>query len=265
MIKHGDLFRLWQGVYSTSEPTLASKLAGLDALFGAPVIPCLDSAAQMWNFDVQQRNTVHIIDPLDRHRNDRRGLVVHQQPDAPLTKLGDRVITAPAWTAVEVARTLTRPRALATLDAALHSETCTAAGLADAADLQGGRRGIRMIRTLLPLADAGAESPMESEARLVMLDGGLPMPQLQFPVLDRWGMPKYFLDFAWPHAKVGAEYDSDMFHSGARAVRRDKSRISWLQDQGWLIVYITADDVRHWPRQLIARLNAHLTARSLTA
>jgi len=122
-----------------------------------------------------------------------------------------------------------------------------------------------MIRTLLPLADGGAASPMESEARLVMLDGGLPTPQLQFPVLDSWGMPKFFLDFAWPQAKVGAEYDSDEFHSGGRAVRRDKSRISWLQDHGWLIVYITADDVRRWPRQLIGRLNAHVIARSLTA
>ena len=36
------------------------------------------------------------------------------------------------------------------------------------------RRGIVAVRELIPLARPQAESPMESEARLVMLDGGLP-------------------------------------------------------------------------------------------
>ena len=35
---------------------------------------------------------------------------------------------------------------------------------------------------MLPFADARAESAMESEARLVMIDHGLPLPELQYTI-----------------------------------------------------------------------------------
>src|SRR6185312_907501 len=96
----------------------------------------------------------------------------------------ERLATSPAWTAVEVARSLRRPRALATLDAALRSGTCQRVGLRRAAAQQAGRRGIVAVRDLIPLADGMAESAMESEARLAMLDGGLPRPVLQYEIID---------------------------------------------------------------------------------
>ena len=55
------------------------------------------------------------------------GLVVHRRDGAPLTSLAERPATTAAWTAIEVARTLPRRRALATLDAALRSRTCVRA------------------------------------------------------------------------------------------------------------------------------------------
>ncbi len=66
-----------------------------------------------------------------------------------------------------------------------------------AAIQQAGRRGIVAVRELLPLADERAESPMESEARLAMIDGGLPIPELQFEVVDGNNDLRR-LDFAWP-------------------------------------------------------------------
>src|SRR6478736_5387570 len=109
--------------------------------------------------------------------------------------------TAPAWTAIEVARGLPRPRALATLDAALRSETCDRRDLLLAAKAQAARRGIVAVRDLVPLARPDAESPMESEARLVMHDGGLPEPALQYTIVDRDGRC-WRVDFAWPYQRV---------------------------------------------------------------
>ena len=77
-------------------------------------------------------------------------------------------------------RGLPRPRALATLDAALRSDTCDRRDLLLAAKAAGRPRGIVDVRDLVPLARPEAESPMESEARLVMHDGGLPEPVLQY-------------------------------------------------------------------------------------
>ena len=264
MVEIGTVHRVWHGIYSTQPPVLKTKLAGLDAAFGVDVVACIDTAAALWSFDVKESPTVHILDPLTRDRNNRKGLVVHQRLGAPMTKHHGRWLTEPNWTAIEFARTLPRPRALAALDAALRSRHCSPDGLAAAAEKQAGRRGIVQVRKLLELSCGEAASPMESESRLIMLDGGLPAPQLQFPVLDERGMAKYFLDFAWPGAKVGAEYDSDAFHGGPLDVRRDKARISWLQDHGWLIIYITADDIRR-PRELVARIRKHLIARSSAA
>ncbi len=39
--------------------------------------------------------------------------------------------------------------------------------------------------------------PMESEARLVFIDGGLPLPELQFEIVDCRGRLGR-VDFAWP-------------------------------------------------------------------
>lgn len=86
---------------------------------------------------------------------------------------GPRLGAAPRHPLTQLPRT---PRALATLDAALRSGRCSRAEMWRAAVEQVGRRGIVAVRELLPLADERAESPMESEARLAMIDGGLPIP-----------------------------------------------------------------------------------------
>ena len=146
---------------------------------------------------------------------------------------------------------------MATLDAAIRSGHCDRSTLAHAAAAQAGRRGIVAVRGLIPLADAAAESPMESEARLVMIDGGLPAPTLQHEIIDSRGRLRR-LDFAWPDAMVAAEYDSDMFHTGSEALRRDREKLAAVQDVGWTVVPIVADDVRRRPQLLVQRIDGHL-------
>lgn len=189
------------------------------------------------------------------------GLMVHQRLGAPLQRVRGRLTTTPAWTATELARLRSRPRALAVLDAAVHSGACTAADLGASVCEQKGRRGIVAVRDLLAHVDGRAESVMESEARLVMIDGGLPAPVLQFEVVDRQGQ-LWRIDFAWPAAKLAAEYDSIEWHSSREGMLRDKMRIARLQECGWTIIPITVDDVRRDPIGLVARIRHHLyTAR----
>ncbi|MBJ8343616.1 endonuclease domain-containing protein [Antrihabitans sp. YC2-6] len=262
LVRRGEIVALWHGVYTDRLPTINVKLAGLTKVYGQEVTACRSSAAAIYGFDTEGVVDVHILDPGARHVHGHKGLVVHQQLDAPIQRVGAQLVTAPAWTAVEVARTLPRPRALATLDAALATKLCTVDDLTAAADAQSGRRGMAHVRPLIRVADGRAGSPMESETRLVILDADLPKPDLQLPIVDNWGIERFYLDFAWEAAKLGAEYDSDDFHTGPRAVRRDKVRIAWLQEHGWLIVPITVDDVRRWPSQLVRRLSKHLEERT---
>ena len=168
-----------------------------------------------------------------------------------------RPATAPAWTAIEVARGLRRPRVLATLDAALRSGTCSRDELHRVIERQSGRRGVVTVRELLSLASPLAESPMESEARLVMLDGGLAPPVLQYEVVDRSGRT-WRLDFAWPESRVAAEYDGVEWHSGPEAFLRDRRRTAALLDLSWVVVPIIAGDVRYRPDELVGRIERRL-------
>lgn len=257
-VRKGRLIRVWHGVYSTAEPDLMIRLWALDLVIGGHAVACLHTAATLYGFDVQDNPALHVLDPGNALRS-TTGLVVHRREGAPLQLVSSRKATAPAWTAVEVARQLPRPRALATLDAALHSRRCTPAELADALDLQRGRRGIAGVRTLLALADGKAESAMESEARLAMIDHGLPRPELQHQILGRDG-ERWRVDFAWPDAQVAAEYESVQFHSGPAEMLRDRKRIAGIQETGWIVIPIVAADVRKTPARMCERIRRHLEA-----
>lgn len=249
--------RIWRGVYSLGAVDTSRRLKGLDLACGEVVGICMTTAARAYGFDIQDTGDLHVLNPTGHQLRPTEGLVVHRRDGAPLVTVSGRPATEPAWTAVEVACTLRRPRALATLDAALRSARCDLAELTHAVEAQRGRRGIVKVCQLLPLANGRAESPMESETRLVMIDGGLPSPVLQYEVVDARGRLRR-LDFAWPAHRVAAEYDSGEWHVGMEALRRDREKLAALQDLGWIVVPIVADDVRRRPSGLVNRIRAHL-------
>ncbi|MGW0162680.1 hypothetical protein ACWDUN_25505 [Mycobacterium sp. NPDC003323] len=260
-LAYGSVERLWHGIYSRAEPDRRLLLRGLDLACGTSVPICLGTAAAEFGFDTEDPPDLHVLSPDGSRLRSADGLVVHRRDGAPLIEIRGRPATAPAWTAVEVSRALRGGRALATLDAALRSGHCIRDELVCAARAQAGRRGIVEVRRLIPLANPLAESPMESEARLVMLDGGLPEPQLQYEIRDGNGDLRRF-DFAWPQAKVAAEYEGVDWHSGADEMRRDRRKLAAVQDVGWVSVPILLEDVRYRPAGLVARLDQHLRRRA---
>jgi hypothetical protein len=232
------------------------RLAALDLMMGQSLVACMSTAADLYGFDTERDSRLHVLDPGIRMRP-TAGVMVHQRTGALLRRVQGRLATAPGWTAVEVARTLRRPRALATLDAALHAGACTVADLDAAVREQKGRRGIIRVRELLAYADGRAESPMESEARLVFIDGGLPAPELQYEIVDRCG-DLWRVDFAWLDAMVVAEYESMEWHASPEALRHDRTKTGRLQECDWTVVPIVVDDVRQHPRDLVRRMFHHL-------
>ena len=256
-VKTGSLHRVWHGVYALGEPDLATRLAGLELMTGKRIVGCMQTAAELYGFGTTRTDRVHILDPGVRMRPSPK-LMVHQRLGAPLRPFDGHLLTGPAWTAIEVARTQRRPRALATLDAALRSGWCDAADLASAVNEQRTRRGIVMVRELLCYADSRAESAMESEARLVMIDARLPMPELQYEITDRYGKT-WRVDFAWPDHNLVAEYESVEWHAGPEEMLRDRRRLARLQECGWTVVPIVAADVHRDRVAFIDRLEFHMS------
>ncbi|OOK72196.1 hypothetical protein BZL30_5691 [Mycobacterium kansasii] len=146
-VKNGGLVRVWYGVYSAQTPDLLGRLAALDISMGQQAVACLGTAAALYGFDTENTTAIHVLDPGVRMRP-TVGLMVHQRTGARLQRVSGRLATAPAWTAVEVARQLCRPRALAALDAALRSMRCNRSEIESAVTEQRGRRGIVAVREL---------------------------------------------------------------------------------------------------------------------
>jgi len=260
-LRTGAIVRVWRGVYALSPPDLQTRLAGLDLIAGERMVACMGTAAALYGFDTEGDSSIHVLDPGVRMRP-TAGLMIHQRVGAPLRRIRGRLATAPAWTAVEVARTLRRPRTLAVLDAALHCGACSREEMNAAIDEQKGRRGIVHVRDLIDHADGRAESPMESEARLVFIDGGLPLPELQYEIVDRCG-DLWRVDFAWPDAMLVAEYESVEWHANPIAFKHDKMKTARLQECGFAVMPIVVDDVRRHPHDLVARIFTHLDRAQL--
>ena len=255
-VRAGRFVRVRRGVYAMRSPGVPVQLAALDLASGTHIVACMHTAAEIYGFDTEPDDRLHILDPGIRMRP-VADVMVHQRIGAPLRKVEGRLATAPAWTAVEIARTVRRPRALAVLDAALHSGACTRHELLAAVGEQRGRRGIVNVRELVKLADGRAESPMESEARLVFIDGGLPVPELQLEIVDLYGRV-WRVDFAWPDYKLIVEYDSVEWHANPDGWKHDRMKTARLQECGWTTNAIVVDDVRKYPYELVARISGHL-------
>lgn len=256
----GRLVRLWRGVYCLpgTESDVVTLLAGLEASTGTTVVACLETAAAVMGFAVDRSADVHVL--AGRHGlGSRPGLQVHQRLGAPLARCRGRLVTAPAHTAIELAAQQRRPRAMATLDAVMREQHRTTDQLLAALGVQRGRRGTVKLFELVSLADAAAASPMESETRLALHDGGVAPPVLQHWVRDRAGRPVYRLDLAWPRCRVALEYDGFTHHSSPEDQRNDTERRAWLLDDGWTVMSATVTDVRLRPAQLVRRV-AHQLA-----
>jgi hypothetical protein len=262
-VRRGRLVRIRRGVYTAGLPDVARQLAALDATSGARIVACMNTAAQVYGFDIEPDERLHVLDPGTRIRPSAN-VMVHQRIGAPLKVVSGRLFTAPAWTAIEIARALRRPRALAVLDAALHAGACTVADLEAATIEQKGRRGIVTVRGLLAVVDGRAESPMESEARLVFIDGGLAPLVLQHEIVDRCG-DLWRVDFAWPEARVAAEYDSMEWHANPTAWKRDHIKSSRLHECGWDLVRFVVDDVRRYPADLVDRIGGRIESARLAS
>ena len=96
----------------------------------------------------------------------------------------------------------------------------------------------------------------------MFIDGGLPLPELQYEIVDYYGR-LWRTDFAWPDAKVVAEYESMQWHANREALKHARMKTASLQECGWMTVPLVVDDVRRHPAERVARISEHLERRAL--
>jgi hypothetical protein len=253
--------RISRGMYASTTGQRPSTLEALFARLPSGTVLGYETAAASYGFGRRAGadEPVHVIVPSSAARPRIRGVVCHEAA-LPVTKLVmiDGIPYAPpARCAVDLARHATRPGAIALLDAALRSATCTSADLAAEVIRHDGLRGVRQARELVRIADPRPECAQESHLRLVIIDAGLPVPEPQVWVLDGTGRRAYRIDLAYRERKVGLEYDGRS-HLTIERLAADRSRMNWLSARGWAMRHFTAHDLYGSPAVIVADVRAAL-------
>ncbi|MCV7050591.1 hypothetical protein H7H82_08280 [Mycobacterium heidelbergense] len=188
-----------------------------------------------------------------------RGLVVRDEAlgDDEITRVAGLPVTTLARTAYDLGRRLPRGQAVARLDALMRATPFSTEDVLLLTKRYPGARGLRRLRTALPLVDGGAASPKETWLRLLLIDAGLPTPETQIPVNENWRSVGV-LDMGWEQFKVAAEYDGDQHRTDRRRYVKDQWRRRKLTELGWIVVRVIAEDN---PDEVVARVRSALRAR----
>lgn len=199
---------------------------------------------------------VDLVVPSSTSPRSHPRLRVHRLRTEPadLERFAGFPVTTPARTGFDLARGEDVFEAVAAVDALLNR------GLTSVEQISGylwrclpGRS--RAARALA-LSSPGAESPMETRTRLLVVLAGLPTPRTQYRVYDGDGFVAR-LDLAYPGRRIGIEYDGDQ-HRERAAFRYDAVRANRLRLAGWCVLRFTVDDVLRHPDRVVRQVAALL-------
>jgi hypothetical protein len=191
----------------------------------------------------------------------RRGLAVHVRDLRPedVVEIGGLRVTAGPQTYLDLAARLAPAELVATGDALLRSGHLDAAALGRRLARAGRVRGVVRARRCAPLLSPGAMSWPESLLRYWLTTSDLPAPEVQVPVLDRWGRVVAHADLGYRRHRIAIEYEGRQ-HAGAAQFGRDVERYSLMAADGWLVLRFAG---RHLtgPAVVVERTRRALTSR----
>lgn len=206
-------------------------------------------------------------------------------PEGHMTVVGGLPVTTVSRTAVDIAVSMALQDSLPVVDAALRrltrvavrvDSTGAAQGLGER-DLVRDPRVVAAVRLVLvrildetgrrqrraravraiEAANPAAENGFESVSRARLLLGGVPTPEVGYPVRGDDGRT-YWADLAWPELRVLGEADGRGKYTGPQVLYAEKRRQEALERAGWIVVRWTWDELFRTPEVVVARVLAAL-------
>jgi hypothetical protein len=213
------------------------------------------SAAAYYGWEMKSPQTIPTL-TVRRNRNvneeRRRGLKVAWADYRP-QDIVDRLVTAPARTVIDCAKTMPFDEALAIADSAIRHRDVTRSELLDEAERvkgKGRRNCLRVARE----ANGEAANPFESVLRAIALDvkGLDPAPQVVLTLGSFRGRP----DLVDVKLRIVIEAESFEFHGKRKALERDCARYNALVIHGWRVVRFSWERVMFRPAYVATCLSA---------
>jgi very-short-patch-repair endonuclease len=263
-----DLAHPFRGVYADArEPLDVSGMCRvLQARLPSYAFFSGTTAAQIQRVPLppalEHSRTVHVAVPSPRTAPTGKGIRGHsvQVSAGDVRTWSGLRVSSPQRTWCAIASLLTVPQLVAAGDYLIHWESPLAsrADLVEAVERHGSRSGCAELRESLALLDDHAESPKESELRVIVVRAGLTGIAVNLPITTSDGY-RYRADLAFPRKKTIIEYQS-RFHESPLNFRADMTRISRLEADGWVIIQVNNDDLAN-PDELVRRVLRVLAGR----
>lgn len=252
-----------QGWSFSDNPTLLWRAAQLPlseevVLSHATAAAILELPLPVWLAD---QRLIHVTAPRTVNRPRRRDIQTHYavlHRDECVEKDGFRV-TSPARTYTDVAYRLKVPELVAFGDAMMRKYGISQQELLSTILRRKRYPGRLKARQCVELLDPRAESPKESELRIMLQSANFPTPSINPDILDRRGQFLARGDIAYEDYRVLVEYDGE-YHAEMGQRAHDAARRARLREHGWIVVEIVGEDMKH-PGRVIARVRNALTER----
>jgi predicted transcriptional regulator of viral defense system len=269
LVAAGSLVRLRRGVYATKaadelakcDPTFryVVQVAAARAATGRDSVASHESAALMHGIALLRKpraGRIVLSRPLGawKERTRTTGIVlrVADLPDAEVTTHQGVRVTTVARTIADLARTRPFMGAVVSADNALHQQKTTKAEISQVLAAYPRWPGAAKARRAIEFADGRAESVLESCARVVFAEEGLPAPDLQVHV----GGLRYVgrVDFFWPEFGTIAEADGALKYRKGDEAAQQLERDQLLRCARFRVVHFGWQHVFYERQELVSRI-----------
>ncbi len=266
----GVLSQPWRGVviHAADALKLTTRAQAALLVVGQPATLSGATSLALHGISAADDTRIHVTVPHSRRIKSKPGLTVHQADFRP-----SDVVELDGLTTFSLDLALAdflcrgdKRTALAALDEAMRGlapdhvrvlRENVRDRIADRRD----QRGIHRALLLLDMATGKAESPPESILRLIVVEAGFPMPEVQYEITTIEGRKLYVLDMAWPSLRIALEYDGFASHEKRRD--HDAERDARMAGRGWVTIRASAADLRD-PRRLLAELAGAFERRAVS-
>jgi hypothetical protein len=279
LVRAGELKRYRQGVYVRASYLAAAESAPatLHALRAASVMVSQttrraaashQSAALIHGLDLLRApapDTVSLTcGPGGYRGRSPSGVLFHsaQLPRNHVMRRHGVWVTTATRTVVDLARSLPFMEGVVVADSALRLGKTNDFGLADMLRACSRWPGIERARGAVKFSDELAESVLESCARVIFAEAGLPPPVLQAVIAGKDGEFVGRVDFYWPEYQTIAEADGMAKYNDPGRARLEVKRDIRLREAGNKVIHFTWGELFNQPERVITRIRTAFAART---
>lgn len=271
-VRQGSVTTVARGVYAISDlvASLSGDPAHLHALAvsavarrsGPGLVASHHSAALMHGLDMFEPGSTDSVVTLTRSPRGDSGrsaraqarVMVAELPSEHVAAFRGVPVTSVARTVVDLARTLPFRDGVVVADSALHARKATKAELEAVIARCGRWPGLKRAASVATFGHDCSESVLESVARVLFHERGLPPPALQVNISGRRYIGR--VDFLWFEHRTIVEVDGALKYADPKRAIDQLRRDELLREAGFEVVHFTWAQIVYEPDQVVARIRA---------